>query len=95
MGSGTYHVTKVTLKTVDSYTIDKIYINARAGNKDSSYSLKIYVDDELVYTNSITDKDIFVTKGLTLNEAKTGVISYVFEGSNALWLRYIAFNEVN
>ncbi len=94
MGSSTYSVNKVTLKTVNSYTVDKLYMSLRTGNKNSSYTIKMYVGSELIYTGSVTDNSMFYTRGIILSEVKTGIISYVFEGSNALWLRYVAFNEV-
>lgn len=94
MGSGTYRVTKVVITSVNSYSIDEVYMSARAGNATSSYSLKIKVGEEQVYSGNVNKNDGFVTMGKRLDETKTGKITYTFEGANCLRLQYIAFNVV-
>ena len=96
MGSGTYVLNKFTLKSTVSYSVDKIYIKAYAANQSSSYTLKILVGNEQVYTTTVDNNSgAWKIYGVELGQIKTGTISFVFEGSNSLSLHSISWNTAN
>ena len=94
MGSGTVPVTKVTLTTVNSYTVDKAFINCYAANASSSYSLVIKIGETIVYDATVKNSSSGITYGDSFG-TQTGKVSYIFTGSNALNLCSVAFNVVS
>ena len=89
-------VTRLEIKTKQSYTINKAFIKATASNSTSSYRLTIKVGDVVLLDNELvaynaTNYQLF---GDELLEAATGQVSFVFTGSNAIKLHSIAFNEI-
>ena len=59
IGSSTKPLTKLTLKTKNSYKIDAAYIKAFVGNVNSSYKLTIKVGDSvLLNQTTVNNKDI-------------------------------------
>ena len=95
VGSSTRALTKLTITTKDSYTVDTIYIKAQAGNASSSFSLNIKVGDESIKTSTVNDNSGWKIFGSALNEPLTGKISFVFSGSNSLKINSIAFNSIS
>ena len=95
VGSSTRALTKLTITTKESYTVDAIYIKAQAGNASSSFSLNIKVGDESIKTSTVNDNSGWKIFGSALNEPLTGKISFVFSGSNSLKINSIAFNSIS
>ena len=94
-GSKDRILTKLTIATRDSYTVDKVFIKAMAGNAESSYTLTIKVGDVAVFTKTINDSTAWKTLGGALDESLTGQISFIFTGSSSLKINSIAFNVIN
>ena len=96
LGSGTTALTGFSIKTKNSYTVDRVYIKAYAGNTNSSFTLTIKVGDTVVANNvTVTNNsNVFKLFGDKLTEPLTGQISFVFSGSNALRINSIAFNQI-
>ena len=87
-------ITSLTLKTKNSYTVDKAFIKAMVNNSNSSYALTIKVGDTVAFTNTVNDSKEYKVFGGVLNVPLTGQISYIFNGYTALKLNSIAFNEI-
>ena len=96
LGSGTKNLTGLTLKSKESYTIDQAYIKAYAGNTSSSFSLIIKVGDQvLLNTTTVSyNQAVYKLYGAKVDTPLTGQISYIFTGSNKLYLNSIAFNAI-
>ena len=96
LGSGTKNLTSLTLKSQDSYTVDRVYIKSCTNNKSSTYTLTIKVGDIVLLNNATVDNNNTVYKlyGAKSNTPLTGQISFIFTGTNALRLNSIAFNEI-
>ena len=96
LGSGTKNLTGLTLKTKESYTIDQAYIKAYAGNKSSSFNLIIKVGDTILLksTNVSYNEAQYKLYGGKVDTPLTGQVSFIFQGSNKLYLNSIAFNAI-
>ena len=94
VGSSTRVLTKLTIASSASYTVDKIFIKAQAGNASSSYTLTIKVGDTVAFTNTVNDSTSWKDFGGALNEPLTGQISFIFVGSSSLKINSIAFNAL-
>ena len=94
VGSSTRVLTKLTIASSASYTVDKIFIKAQAGNASSSYTLTIKVGDTVAFTNTVNDSTAWKDFGGALNEPLTGQISFIFAGSSSLKINSIAFNAL-
>ena len=94
IGSSTRALTKLVITSNASYTVDRVYIKAQAGNVSSSYSLTIKVGDRVAFTTTINDSTAWRDIGGALNEPLTGQISFIFSGSNSLKINSIAFNAL-
>ncbi len=95
VGSGTRVLTRLTISTQNSYTVDSVFIKAMAGNASSSYTLSIKVGDTVVFTKTIDDSTGWKVFGGTLDESLSGQISFVFTGSSSLKINSIAFNALS
>ena len=94
IGSSTRVLTKLVITSSQSYTVDRIYIKAQAGNVSSSYSLTVKVGDRMTFMTTINDSTAWRDIGGELSEPLTGQISFIFSGSNSLKINSIAFNAV-
>ena len=94
VGSSTRVLTKLTIASSASYTVDKIFIKAQAGNASSSYTLTIKVGDTVAFTKTVNDSTAWKDFGGALNEPLTGQISFIFIGSSSLKINSIAFNAL-
>ncbi len=94
VGSSTRVLTKLTIASSASYTVDKIFIKAQAGNASSSYTLTIKVGDTVAFTNTVNDSTAWKDFGGALNEPLPGQISFIFVGSSSLKINSIAFNAL-
>lgn len=94
IGSSNRSLTKLTLTTKESYTIDKAYIKAMSGNVSSSYSLTIKVGDNTIASKVVNDSTNWKVFGDSLEESLTGQISFIFIGSASLKINSIAFNAL-
>ena len=94
VGSGPRPLTKLTITTTNTYTIDSVYIKAMAGNATSSYTLTIRVGGSPVFSGSINDSSAWKVFGATLQEPITGQLTFVFTGSASLKINSIAFNYI-
>ena len=95
-GSGNNSLTKLTIKTKNSYKINAAYIKAFVGNVNSSYRLTIKVGDEtMLNTTTVDNKDVAKVYGASKNTTLEGQLSYIFEGSSSLKINSVAFNIIN
>ena len=95
IGSGTKPLTKLVLKTKNSYKIDGAYIKAFVGNVNSSYKLTIKVGDSvLLNQTTVNNKDIAKVYGTSTSNVLEGQLTYIFEGSTSLKINSVAFNEI-
>ena len=96
LGSSNSPLTGFVLKTKNTYSVDKIYIKACAGNTSSSYYLTIKVGDTIVWEDeSVTYlSNGYLCFGGAISETLTGQVSFVFTGTNALKINSIAFNRI-
>ena len=97
LGSGNNQLTGLTIKTKESYTIDKAYIKVNAGNTSSSFSLIIKVGDTVLLPSTTVDYNggNFKMYGAKAEEPLTGQVTFIFTGSNAMKLNSIAFNAIS
>ena len=93
-GSKTRVLSKLTIKTKNSYSIDAAYVKAFVGNNESSYQLTIKVGESTIFAGTVNNKDIAKVYGASLNAPVTGQLEYVFSGSSSLSINSIAFNEI-
>ena len=93
-GSKTKPLTKLTLKTKNSYTLNSAYIKAFLGNVDSSYSLTIKVGGSVLLDNASVNSTDVKQFGTSIATPLTGQLSYIFTGSSSLKINSIAFNEI-
>ena len=95
IGSSTKPLTKLTLKTKNSYKIDAAYIKAFVGNVNSSYKLTIKVGDSvLLNQTTVNNKDIAKVYGASSSTVLEGQLTYIFEGSSSLKINSVAFNSI-
>ena len=95
IGSGTKPLTKLVLKTKNSYKIDGAYIKAFVGNVNSSYKLTIKVGDSvLLNQTTVNNKDVAKVYGTSTSNVLEGQLTYIFEGSTSLKINSVAFNEI-
>ncbi len=95
-GSGNNSLTKLTIKTKNSYKINAAYIKAFVGNVNSSYRLTIKVGDEtMLNTTTVDNKDVAKVYGASRNTTLEGQLTYIFEGSSSLKINSVAFNIIN
>ena len=94
IGSSNRSLTKLTLTTKESYTIDKAYIKAMAGNATSNYSLTIKVGETVIANKTINDSTGWKVFGEAAEESLTGQITFIFTGSTSLKINSIAFNAL-
>ena len=93
-GSKTKPLTKLTIKTKNSYTINAAYVKAFLGNVESTYQLTVKVGDNIIINNtSVTSTDV-KQFGDALSTSYTGQLTYIFTGSSSLKINSIAFNEI-
>ena len=95
VGSSTRVLTKLTIATSASYTIDRVFIKAMAGNASSSYTLTIKVGETTAFTKTINDSTAWKNFGGALNEPLTGQVSFIFIGTSSLKINSIAFNVIS
>ena len=95
VGSSTRVLTKLTIATSTSYTVDRVFIKAMAGNASSSYTLTIKVGETTAFTKTINDSTAWKNFGGALNEPLTGQISFIFIGTSSLKINSIAFNAIS
>ena len=97
LGSNNSQLTGLTIKTKESYTIDKAFIKANASNTSSSFSLIIKVGDTVLLPSTTVDYNggNFKLYGANASEPLTGQVTFIFTGSNALKLNSIAFNAIS
>ena len=96
LGSGNSPLTGFVLKTKNSYSIDKAYIKAYAGNDSSEYTLVIKVGDYVLLdeTEVINNNNKFKVFGNKYRGALTGQITYTFVGNTALRINSVAFDQI-
>ena len=95
VGSSTKPLTKLTLKTKNSYKIDAAYIKAFVGNVNSSYKLTIKVGDSvLLNQTTVNNKDVAKVYGASSSTVLEGQLTYIFEGSSSLKINSVAFNSI-
>ncbi len=95
LGSSNNSLTKLTIKTKNSYKIDAAYIKAFVGNVSSSYKLTIKVGDSvLLNQTTVNNKDIAKVYGTSTSNVLEGQLTYIFEGSTSLKINSVAFNEI-
>ena len=95
VGSSTRVLTKLTIATSATYTVDRVFIKAMAGNASSSYTLTIKVGETTAFTKTINDSTTWKNFGGNLNEPLTGQISFIFIGTSSLKINSIAFNVIS
>lgn len=97
LGSGTSgkQLLSLTIKTKNSYALDRLYIKTMVSNKASNYSLTIKVGEETVFTGTVNDNVNWKIFGGKVNEGTVGQISFIFKGSTGLKINSIAFNDIN
>ena len=94
-GSNNRVLSKLTITTKNSYTIDSAFVKAMAGNATSNYSLSIKVGDIVVFSKTVNDSTGWKVFGGRLDEPLTGQVSFVFTGSASLKINSIAFNALS
>ena len=97
LGSSNSQLTGLTIKTKESYTIDKAFIKANASNTSSSFSLIIKVGDTVLLPSATVgyNNGNFKLYGANSSEPLTGQVTFIFTGSNALKLNSVAFNAIS
>ena len=95
IGSKTRVLSKLTIKTKDSFTIDAAYAKAFVGNNESSYRLTIKVGDTVLLSGkSFNQTDVGKVMGNSVSEPLTGQVTFIFTGSSSLKINSIAFNSI-
>ena len=95
IGSSTASVTRFSIKTKNSYSINRLYIKCGVANKSSSYKLLFKVAGSTVkIVSSVNDNVNYVRYGIAFDEPIEGDIEFVFNGSNGLRINSIAFNTI-
>ena len=94
-GSKTRVLSKLTIKTKDSFTIDAAYAKAFVGNNESSYRLTIKVGDTVLLSGkSFNQTDVGKVMGNSVSDPLTGQVTFIFTGSSSLKINSIAFNAI-
>ena len=94
-GSKTRVLSKLTIKTKDSFTIDAAYAKAFVGNNESSYRLTIKVGDTVLLSEkSFNQSDVGKVMGNSVSDPLTGQVTFIFIGSSSLKINSIAFNAI-
>ena len=96
LGSSNNQLTGLTIKTKESYTIDRAFIKANAGNTSSTFYLTIKVGDEVLLSATTVgyNNGNFKIFGQVSQTPLTGQVTFIFSGSNAIKLNSIAFNAI-
>lgn len=95
-GSKNRVLTKLTIKTKESYVVDSAYVKAFAGNDQSMYRLMILVGESVLLDNkTFVNTDAGRVMGNSTNHPLTGQVTYIFTGSSSLKLNSIAFNAIS
>ena len=96
LGSTNNQLTGLTIKTKESYTVDRAYIKVNAGNANSSFNLVVKVGEQVLLNTTRVDYNggNFKIYGASSSAPLTGQVSFILSGSNALKLNSIAFNEI-
>ena len=95
-GSKNRVLTKLVIKTKESYLIDKAYTKAFVGNDQSSYRLQIYVGDNVLVDNkTFVNTDAGRVMGNSVNTPLEGQVTFIFTGSSSLKINSIAFNAIS
>ena len=95
IGSKTRVLSKLTIKTKDSFTIDAAYAKAFVGNNESSYRLTIKVGDTVLLSGkSFNQTDVGKVMGNSVSDPLTGQVTFIFTGSSSLKINSIAFNAI-
>ena len=95
-GSKDRVLTKLTIKTKDSYTVDAAYAKAFVGNNESTYRLTILVGSTVLLSQaSFSNTDTGKVYGNSVATPLTGQVTYIFEGSSNLKINSIAFNAIS
>ena len=76
--------------------VDKAYIKATSGNKNSSYSLTVLVGDTPLLENADVNYTtlVYQTYHAESPTPVTGQLTFVFVGSTSIKVNSIAFNEI-
>ena len=94
-GSKRRVLTKLTIKTKDSYTVDAAYAKAFVGNNESTYKLTIMVDETVLLSNkTFLNTDAGRVMGNSVHTPLTGQVTYIFTGSSSLKINSVAFNAI-
>ena len=96
LGSNNNQLTGLTIKTKESYTIDRAFIKANAGNTSSTFYLTIKVGDTVLLSMTTVgyNNGNFKIFGQVSETPLTGQVTFIFSGSNAIKLNSIAFNAI-
>jgi len=94
LGSGTKAVTKICLTSQEIYSLDAIFIDSYAANKDSSFDIKISIGDDTIYSSTIKNGTDYTSYGNDLSQTYTGKIKIDITGTNALYLYLLSINFV-
>ena len=95
VGSGTKPLTRLLIKTKESYRVSSVYVKAFVGNANSSYNLTIKIGESPFYSQTVNNKDIAKVYGTGGSSTSRGQITYIFEGTSSLKINSIAFNAFN
>ena len=95
IGSGTKPLTRLVIKTKESYRVSSVYVKAFVGNANSSYTLTIKVGESSYPSQTVNNKDVAKVYGVSGSSTRRGQISYIFEGTSSLKINSIAFNAFN
>lgn len=93
-GSKTKPLTKLTLTTKNTYTLNAAYVKAFVGNVESTYQLTIKVGDNVLVNNATINSTEVKQFGTAISTSYTGQLTYIFTGSSSLKINSIAFNEI-
>ena len=96
LGSGNSPLTTFTIQTQETYTIDRAYIKAVAGNTSSYYLLDVFVGETLIASKQPVNylKNGYLCLGAKADQPLTGQVRFVFTGSSSLKINSIAFNTI-
>ena len=95
VGSGTKPLTRLVIKTKESYRVSSVYVKAFVGNVNSSYNLTIKIGESSFYSQTVNNKDTAKVYGTSKSSTSRGQIIYIFEGTSSLKINSIAFNAFN
>ena len=94
-GSSKKSITKLVITSKNEYWIDRALVKAISGNSSSFYHVTIKVGNTvLVNSAGIVNDTEYHLYGGSVDEPVYGRLSYTFDGSNAIKVNSIAFNEI-